>query len=146
VEWRYNSTDVRVTLRIAVYRQSVCLGDNTLRLTAGNFILQLHTCGHSPYVTSSLIRSWVCRLLLLLALASVVILRSESRGDHDHILLSQIRDSTNLESQVPVFISSGNRVARYPFRRPLRLSGLRWRYSTLPPHGILGEGGIGVSV
>jgi hypothetical protein len=38
-------------------------------------------------------RGWVCRLKLLLELASVVILRSESRGSHDHILLSQIQDS-----------------------------------------------------
>jgi hypothetical protein len=34
----------------------------------------------------------VCRLQLLLALASAVILGSESRGTFDHILLSQIRD------------------------------------------------------
>jgi hypothetical protein len=40
-------------------------------------------------------------LQLLLVLASSVILRSESRGTHDHILLSQIRDSPHLESQVP---------------------------------------------
>jgi hypothetical protein len=46
------------------------------------------------------------------ALASAVILRSESRGTHDHILLSQIRDSPNLEGQVPVFISPRNRVAQ----------------------------------
>jgi hypothetical protein len=46
---------------------------------------------------------------------AVVILRPESRGAHDHILLSQIRDSPNLEGQVPVFISLRNRVARlYP--------------------------------
>jgi hypothetical protein len=52
---------------------------------------------------------------LLLVLASAVILRSESRGTHDHILLSQIRDSPNLEGQVLVFISARNRVARlYP--------------------------------
>jgi hypothetical protein len=38
--------------------------------------------------------------------------RSHSR---DHILLSQIRD--------------------FSFRRLLRLEGLRWRYSTPPPHG-----------
>jgi hypothetical protein len=60
-------------------------------------------------------RGWVCRFQLLLALASAVILRSESSGTHDHILLSQIRDSPNLEGQVPVFISTKNRVARlYP--------------------------------
>jgi hypothetical protein len=36
-------------------------------------------------------------------------------GTRDHILLSQIRDSPNLEGQVPVFISPRNRVAQlYP--------------------------------
>jgi hypothetical protein len=46
---------------------------------------------------------------------SAVILGSGSRGTHDHILLSQIRDSPNLEGQVPVFISPRNRVAQlYP--------------------------------
>jgi hypothetical protein len=54
-------------------------------------------------------------LQLLLALASAVILRSESRETHDHILLSQIRGSPNLEGQVPVFISLRNRVVQlYP--------------------------------
>jgi hypothetical protein len=67
------------------------------------------------HVTSSLTREWVCHLQLLLGIASAVTLRSESRGTHDHILLSQIRDSPNLEGQVPVFISPRNRVARlYP--------------------------------
>jgi hypothetical protein len=47
--------------------------------------------------------------------ARAVILRPESRGVHDHILLSQIWDSSNLEHQVHVFISPKNRVARlYP--------------------------------
>jgi hypothetical protein len=40
----------------------------------------------------SLMRGRVCRLQLLLALASAVILESESCGTHDHILVSQIRD------------------------------------------------------
>jgi hypothetical protein len=31
-----------------------------LRLATSNFIFQLNTCGYSPYVTSSLMRSWVC--------------------------------------------------------------------------------------
>jgi hypothetical protein len=63
----------------------------------------------------SLTRRRVCRLQLLLGLASTVIFGSESRGTRDHILLSDIRD--------------------FPFRRLLRLAGLRWRYSTPPPHG-----------
>jgi hypothetical protein len=50
-----------------------------------------------PYVTSSLTRGRVCRFRLLLAFASTAILRSESYGTHDHILLSQIRDFPNLE-------------------------------------------------
>jgi hypothetical protein len=58
----------------------------------------------------SLTRGRICRLQLLLVLASAVIL--ESRGTCDHILLSQNRD--------------------FFFHRLLRLSGLRWRYSTPP--------------
>jgi hypothetical protein len=69
------------------------------------FFFQMNTCGYSPYVTSSLTRGWVCRLQLLLALASAIILKSESRGTRDYILLSQIRESPILEGQVPVFIS-----------------------------------------
>jgi hypothetical protein len=74
-----------------------------------NFIFQLNTCGYSSYVTSALRRGLVYRSQLLLVFASAVILRSESRGTHDHILVSQIRDSPNL---VPVFISPINRVLR----------------------------------
>jgi hypothetical protein len=59
----------------------------------------------------SLTRGQVCRLQLLLVLASVVILVSESHGTCNHILLSQFRD--------------------FLFRHLLRLAGLRWGYSTL---------------
>jgi hypothetical protein len=61
-----------------------------------------------------LTRGQVCLLYMLLALASVVFLGSESLGTRDHILLSQIWD--------------------FPFHRLLRLAGSRWRYSTPPPH------------
>jgi hypothetical protein len=87
------------------------LATGLLRLTTSNSIFQLNTCAYSPYVTSSLTRGSFCRLQLLLALASTVILRSESRWTHDHILLSQIRDSTNLEGQVRVFIFPRNIVS-----------------------------------
>jgi hypothetical protein len=54
-------------------------------------------------------------LQLLLAVASAVIPGSEPRVIHDHILLFHIRDSPNLEGQVPVFISPSERVAQlYP--------------------------------
>jgi hypothetical protein len=41
---------------------------------------QFNTCSHSPYVTSSLTRGWVCRLQLLLVLASADILMSSLTG------------------------------------------------------------------
>jgi hypothetical protein len=106
---------VRVALRLAVYRQSVPLGAEPFETHGQKCFSQLNTCCHSPYITSSLTRGWVCHLQLLLALASAFILGSESRGTRNHNLLSQIRD--------------------FPFCRLLRLVGLRWRYSTPPPHG-----------
>jgi hypothetical protein len=132
---------VRLTLRLAVYRQSFRLGAKSLETLDQGFFFELNIRSNGPYVTSSLMRGWVCRLQLLLAFASAVILRSESRGTHDHILLSQIRDFPNLEDQVPLFISPRNRVARlysgtgFSFRCLLRLAGPRWRYSNPPPHG-----------
>jgi hypothetical protein len=64
----------------------------------------------------SLRRVRVCRLQLLLALASAFIFRSESRGTRHHILLSQIRD--------------------FSFCRLLRPARLLWKFSTPPPLGI----------
>jgi hypothetical protein len=84
------------------------LATSHLRFTTSNFILQLNTYGYSPYVISFLMRGLVCHLQFLLIFASAVILMSEFRWTHDHILLSQIRDSLNLKDQVPVFTSSRN--------------------------------------
>jgi hypothetical protein len=76
------------------------------------FFFQLNTCSHSLHVTSSRQRGWVCHLQFLLALTIAAILRSKSCETHDHILLSQIWVTPNLEGQVPVFISTRNRVAQ----------------------------------
>jgi hypothetical protein len=109
------------------------LAPSPLRLTARNLFFYLNTCDHSPYVTSSLTRGWVCRLQLPLVLASAFILRSESRRTHDHILLSQIRDSPNLEPRSPYLYPPGTGWLNYtprhwvPFNRLLRFAGLRWR-------------------
>jgi hypothetical protein len=112
-------------------------------LVTSNFFFSLNTCFHGPYITSSLTRGWVCSLQFLLTLASAVNLRSKSRGTHDHILLSQIRDSPNLEAGPRIYIpqEQGGPVippgTGCPLRRLLRLAGLRWRYSNPPPHGML---------
>jgi hypothetical protein len=96
--------------------RSVCLG---IKNPSGAYdqilitVRQLRVCWRGAL---SLTRGRICRLQLLLALASAVIFRSESHGTRDHILLSQIRD--------------------FPFRRLQRLAGIQWRNSTPPPHGI----------
>jgi hypothetical protein len=67
--------------------------------------LRVSCCG-----ALSLTRERVCRLQLLLDLASAVILGSESRRTRGHILLSQIRD--------------------FHLCRLLRPTRLRWKYTT----------------
>jgi hypothetical protein len=87
-----------LTLRLAVYRQSARLGAKPLETNDQQFLFQLNTCAHSPYVTSSLTRGWICRLQLLLVLASAVIFGSDSRSTRGHILLSRLK----FESYCPV--------------------------------------------
>jgi hypothetical protein len=45
---------VRVTLRLAVYRQSVRLGVRPLETHEQRYFFQLISCGNSPYVAPSL--------------------------------------------------------------------------------------------
>jgi hypothetical protein len=104
------------------------------------FFRQLRVC---YFVAPSLTRGWVCNLLLLLVLASAVPLGSEPRGTQTHILLSQF-----LRLPQPRGPGPRNYIPQeqggpdippgiwFPFRRLLRLAGLRWRYSVPPPHGI----------
>jgi hypothetical protein len=98
----------RVTLRLAVYRPSVRLGDKPL---------ETHD-QYSCFPTEHLRLQSLCNILsderLGLPFTTAAVPRQRSHS-HDHILLPQIGHSPNLEGQVPVFISPMNRVARlYP--------------------------------
>jgi hypothetical protein len=80
------------------YRRSVLMSNTHLGPMA-RFLLSgrwVSWCGEL-----SLTRGRVCRLRLMLGLASAVILGSESRRTYDHILLSKIWDSPNLEGHSP---------------------------------------------
>jgi hypothetical protein len=116
LDYEWLSLSLRLILRPTVSRRPVCFG---IKHSSGAYnqifitvrLLWVCWCG-----AVSLTGEGACHLQLLPVLASAVIFGSESRGTRAHILLSQIRD--------------------FPFRRLLRLAGLRWRYSNAPPHGI----------
>jgi hypothetical protein len=71
-----SASDSKKRKRVRV-RFTSRLAPSPLRLTIDDFF-QFNLCGHSHYVIISLTRGWVCRLQLLLVLASAVILGSES--------------------------------------------------------------------
>jgi hypothetical protein len=109
-----------------------------------NIILQLNTCCYNPYVTYIHSDERMGLSFTVAAiLASTVILMFESRRIHDYILVPQIRGTLQPRGLGPriyipqehggPFIPSGT---GFPFGCLLRLTGLRWRYSTPFSHGM----------
>jgi hypothetical protein len=107
--WLLLSLSLSLILRPTVSRP-VCLGIKHPPWACDQIFItvrQLLVCWCGAL---SLTRGRICHLQLQLILAGAVIFGSDSRGTRDDILPFQIRD--------------------FPFRRLLRLAGLRWRYST----------------
>jgi hypothetical protein len=98
------SNCLSLMLRPTVSRP-VCLGIKHLSVAYDQIYITFSHLLVCWYGALPLTRGLVCRVQLLVAFANAVILESESRGSRYHILLSHIRD--------------------FPFRRLLRLAGLR---------------------
>jgi hypothetical protein len=134
--------EIEVNLRPTV-SWPVCLG---VRRPFGAldqiFVFRLTIAGFLMCDTL-LTRGRVCNLLvqLLLVLARAVTLGSKSRRTHDHILLSHMRlpQPGGPGSCIYIPQEQGGPVIPpgtvFPLCRRLRLAGMRWRYSNLPPHG-----------
>jgi hypothetical protein len=76
-------------LRLTV-SQSVSLGVEPHLGLMTRYLLLFDSYGIVFCGAPSLTRGRICHLYMLLALASAVLLRSESHGTREHILLSQI--------------------------------------------------------
>jgi hypothetical protein len=131
---------VRVTLRLAVYRKSVRLGDKPLRLTTSNFIFKRNTC-YSPYVTYSLMRGWVVYNSCWFSPAQSFSGPSPA-GLMTTFYCRRFETPPTWRARFPYLYPPGTWWPGYtpgtglPFRRLLRLAGLRWRYSTSSAHEI----------
>jgi hypothetical protein len=97
------------------------------------FLRQLRVC---YFVAPSLTRGRVCNLLLLLVLASII-----PRDSRPYFIVPILETPQTWRARSPYLYPTGTGWPSYtpgpcvPFRRPLRLAGLRWRYSNPPPHG-----------
>jgi hypothetical protein len=129
---------VNVTLRLEVYRQSVRLGAKLLQNYDSNFFFQPNTCG--PYVTFSLEDGSVVYNCCWPSPAQWFLGLSPA-GLTTIFYCHRLETPPTWRARSPYLYPPGTGWPSYtpgtgfPFPRLLRLAGLRWRYSTPPPHG-----------
>jgi hypothetical protein len=73
---------------------------------------------------------------MLLGLARAVTLGSESRRNHDHILLSHLKLPPAWRARSPYLYPPGTGWPSYTPGHWVPLSSRKWRYSNPPPHGV----------
>jgi hypothetical protein len=143
----YYRLELKLNLKLSCNRRSVgqrvLVPGSPLELIT-RFYFSVWQLWVSWYWLPSLTRRWPCNLLVhlqfLLGLARAVTLVSKSCRTHDHILLSDFRLHQQEELGPRIYIpqEQGSPVIStgtgLPFRRLLRLTGLRWRYSKPPSH------------
>jgi hypothetical protein len=135
---------LKLKLKLIYYRQSV--GQSVLVPESHlgpmtRFLLSVWRLQVCWYGAPSLTRGWVCNFLvqLLPGLARALTLGSKSRRTHGYILLSHLRlaQPGGPGSRIYIPQEQGGPVippgTGFPFCRLLRLTGLRWRYSNMPP-------------
>jgi hypothetical protein len=98
---------------------------------------QLITRGSSPYVTSSLMRGWVCHLQLLLVLASAIILSPSPAGLITYFIVSNstLPQPGGRGTRIYIPQEQGGPVIPpgigFLFRHLLRLAGLQKTMSSI---------------
>jgi hypothetical protein len=131
---------VRDTLRPEVYHQSVRFGAKLIQ-THDHSFFQLITCGYSSYVTpvwredESVVYNccWSSSAQLFSGPSPVGLMTTS--------YCVRFETPPTWRARSPYLYTPGRGipvippVAWFPFRRLLPLEGLRWSYSTPPPHG-----------
>jgi hypothetical protein len=137
---RCQRVSVGVILRQAVYRQSLRLGDRPLE-THGHQCFSAESCGHSPYVTSFLKEDGSAVYNFSWHSPAQSFSGPSSAGLMATFYCLRFETPPTWRARSPYLYpqEQGGLViplgTGFPFRRLLRLAGLRWRLSKPPPHG-----------
>jgi hypothetical protein len=125
---------VRVILRLAVYRQSVRLSVKSLETHDQiSFFFQLSPCGNSPYVTSSLARSCVCLLWVVIPSCTISQLTTQLM-----MATNPIENTVSNNSSIVAFLSvAAEACLSSRYKATDHLFWLHYSDSQVPCHNVI---------